>query len=76
MHASEFNFFSHLIFNSQSGGDQEAGGVVDYLCQCHHGETHEEPHEAAHAGDGVDDGGVLVDPDDLGEWCAEEAGDV
>ena len=64
-----------MIRNSQNGGDQEAGGVVDDLCQCRHGEPHEEPHEAAHARDGVDDRGVLVDPDDLGKPCAEEAGD-
>ena len=74
MHKSEFNAFSHLIINSQNGGDHEAGGVVDDFCQCHHGETHEQPHQAAHTGDGVNDGGVLVDPDDLGERGAEEAG--
>ena len=66
---------SDLFLNSHNRGDQKAGGVVDDLCRCHHGETHEEPHQAAHAGDGVDNGGVLVHPDDLGEGGAEEAGD-
>ena len=68
-------FFLHPICNSQNGRDQEAAGVVDDLCQCRHGEPHEEPQEAAHARDGVDDRGVLVDPDDLGVRSAEKAGD-
>ena len=70
-----FSSFFHLILDSENGGDQEAGRVVDDLCHCHHGETHEETQQAAHAGDGIDDGGVLVHPDDLGERGAEEAGD-
>ena len=69
-----FVFPSYLLLDSQNRGDQETGRVVDDLCQCHHSEPHEEAHQATHTGDSIDNGGVLIHPDDLGERGAEEAG--
>ena len=61
--------------DSHEAGRHQARPEVEELCGGDGGEAHEEAEQPADAGDGVNDGGVLVDTEDLCEGLVEEDGE-